>query len=252
MIIIDNETVILQEQGSEVRYQIGTPEAFQVLSELWLRSGWDTKYVYSFSWLGRPIIQLPEDMVRIQEVVFDIKPDFIVETGIAHGGSLVFYATLCKAMEHGHVIGVDIEIRPHNKKAINEHFLKPYITTIEGDSTSQETFDAVRRLIPAGSTVVVMLDSNHTKEHVLKELRLYSGLVSIGSYIVVMDGIMSKVVGAPRSSPDWAWDNPMAASKVFVAINPNFEIVEPEFLFNEGQITDRVTYWPGAYLKRVS
>lgn len=251
MIIIDNDTVIIRENGVETRHDIGAPEAFQVLSDLWLRSGWDAKYVYSFSWLGRPIIQLPEDLLRIQEVFFSVQPDFVVETGIAHGGSLVFYASLCKAVGRGHVIGVDLEIRPHNKKAIEEHFLKPYITTFEGDSTSAATFAAVRQAVPEGSTVLAVLDSNHTRQHVLKELELYSALVSPGSYIVVMDGIMSTLAGAPRSRPDWAWDNPLAAAREFVAASPDFAMVEPEFPFNEGLITRRVSYCPGAFLQRV-
>src|SRR5438045_9268576 len=96
-------------------------EAFALVSEAWLRAGWDVKYVYSFTWLGRPIIQLPEDMFRLQEVIYRLRPDIIIETGVAHGGSLVFYAGLCKLMEKGRVIGVDVEIRPHNRRAIEAH-----------------------------------------------------------------------------------------------------------------------------------
>ena len=131
--------VVTAHEGGETRtFGIGTPEAFSLISAAWLRSGWDNKHVYSFTWLGRPIIQLPEDMVRIQEVVYNVKPDVIIETGVAHGGSLIFYAGLCQMMGKGRVIGVDVEIRPHNRKAIEAHALKPWITLIEGDSTVPE------------------------------------------------------------------------------------------------------------------
>ena len=134
MITIDGDRITVSEGGETAEYGIGTPEAFALLSRLWLRAGWDTKYVYSFSWLGRPMIQLPEDMLRMQEVIYQVKPDVIIETGVAHGGSLVFHASLCHAMGRGRVIGVDIEIRPHNREAIEAHELFDLITLIEGDS----------------------------------------------------------------------------------------------------------------------
>ena len=126
--------MIVENESGTNSYAMDTPEAFALISQAWLRCGWDNKYVYSFSWLGRPIIQLPEDMVRIQEVIYAVQPDLIIETGIAHGGSLIFYASLCKAMEKGSVVGIDIEIRPHNRKAIETHPLFPFITLIEGSS----------------------------------------------------------------------------------------------------------------------
>jgi len=235
----------------ERRYPIGTPEAFSVVSRAWLRAGWDNKYVYSFTWLGRPIIQLPEDMVRIQEVIYTVKPDVIIETGVAHGGSLVFYASLCKAMGKGRVVGVDIEIRPHNRTAIEQHPLFPHITLIEGSSVDLKIIEAVKAEVNPGEHVLVLLDSCHTKEHVHAELRAYSSLVSPGSYIVVTDGIMEQVAGAPRTSQDWSWNNPRQAALEFTAGNPCFVIEEPEFLFNEGTVTERVTYWPSAFLKRI-
>ena len=201
---------------------------------------------------GRPIIQLPEDMVRTQEVIFDIKPDVIIETGIAHGGSLIFYASLCKTMEKGRIIGIDIEVREHNKKAIEEHFLYPYITMIEGSSIDQDIVNQVRaQLTDNDETVMVLLDSNHSYDHVLNELRMYSEMVSVGSYIVATDGIMENVVGAPRTNPDWGTNNPKKALEQFVKENDNFIINEPTFPFNEGIITQRVTYWPSAFLKRI-
>ena len=250
---IDKEKGIITqvEKGKKVSYAIGTPEAFSLLSSLWLRSGWDTKYVYSFTWLGRPVIQLPEDMIRIQEIIFSIKPDVIIETGVAHGGSLIFYASLCKAMDHGRVVGIDIEIRPHNRKAIEEHPLSPLITLIEGSSIDRPVVDQVKAQVKKGETTLILLDSCHTKEHVLNELRAYAPIVTTGSYIVAMDGIMEQVVGAPRTQPDWSWNNPRQAALEFVKENRDFIIEEPAFLFNEGQITERVTYWPSAFIKKI-
>jgi len=252
-IVIDKKSgkITVTGSGRAGVYDIGTPEAFAVISDEWIRSGWDTKYVYSFTWLGRPIIQLPEDLIRMQEVIYTVKPDMLIETGVAHGGSLVFYASLFRAMGGGRVVGLDIEIRPHNRKAIESHELFDYITLIEGDSASSDVTDRVKRLVRPGEVVMVSLDSNHSKEHVLAELSAYAPLVSVGSYVVVMDGIMEHLAGAPRTEDDWTWNNPLQASVEFVKTNPDFEIVEPEFRFNEGVITSRVTYWPSAYLKRI-
>lgn len=236
----------------EREIRLGSPEGFALLSRLWLRSGWDTKYVYSFSWMGRPIIQLPEDMIRIQEVIYSVKPDVIVETGVAHGGSLIFYASLLKAMGGGRVVGVDIEIRPHNLRAIQAHPMSSAITLIEGGSTEPTTVEKVRALVAPGERVLVLLDSCHTYAHVMAELQAYAPLVSPGSYIVAMDGIMGEVVGAPRTQPDWTWNNPTRAAADFVKDNAGFRIEEPAFPFNEGEIRERVTYWPGAFIRRVS
>jgi len=251
VIDLDKDTVTTVVNEERVTHSIGSPEAFSAISYAWLRSGWDAKYVYSFTWLGRPIIQLPEDMHRIQEVIYRIKPDVIIETGIAHGGSLVFYAGLCKAMDCGRVIGIDIEIRPHNRKAIEAHELYDYITLVEGNSIDKQILLQVKSLLKPTERVFVVLDSNHTKQHVLGELGAYSEFVSLDSYIVACDGIMENLAGAPRSSDDWSWNNPKAAAEEFVSNNDNFIIEEPEFAFNEGAITQRVTYWPSAFLRRV-
>ena len=249
MITIDGDRVVVIEGDERTEFNIGSSEAFRILSRIWLRSGWDNKYVYSFSWLGRPIVQLPEDLIRIQEVIYRVRPDVIVETGVAHGGSLVFYASLCRAMASGRVIGVDLEIRAQNRSAIDEHPLRSLITLIEGNSIDSATVEQVRAEIHPDETVIVLLDALHTKEHVLAELRAYSKLVSAGSYIVAMDGIMEEVAGAPRSQPDWTWNNPRRAALEFVKENSMFRIEEPTFLFNEGQISERVTYWPGAFIR---
>lgn len=249
---LENSTVSVEEDGQANVYGLNTPEGFNVVSKIWLRAGWDTKYVYSFTWLGRPIIQLPEDMVRLQEVIHTLQPDVIIETGIAHGGSLIFYASLCKTMGKGRVIGIDIEIRPHNRAAIESHQLSPFITLIEGSSIDPAVVERVQSEVSPDERTIVLLDSCHTKEHVLAELNAFAPLVNTGSYIVAMDGIMQEVTGAPRTEPDWAWNNPKQAALEFVAANAEFVIEEPAFLFNEGSVTERVTYWPSAFIKRVA
>lgn len=252
-LIVDPEaaTVTVGEGDAARTFPFDAPEAFQAVSDAWLRLGWDQKYVYSFSWLGRPVIQLPEDLIRVQEVIAAVTPDVIVETGVAHGGSLVFYATLCKALDRGRVVGVDIEIRPHNRQAIEAHALFPLIELIEGDSTAPATLAQVEAQISPGETVMVLLDANHTQQHVLAELRAYSGLVTPGSYLVAADGIMARLGDAPRTQPDWSWNNPLSAIAEFLEEDGRFVAEEPPFPFNEGVVTERVTYWPGAFLKRV-
>ena len=253
MIKIDLEQgiVSVEKDGRTREYKLDTPEAFKIVSEAWLRACWDNKYVYSFTWLGRPIIQLPEDMIRLQEVIHAVQPDVIVETGVAHGGALVFYASLCKAMDRGRVIGVDVEIRPHNREAIESHPLSSLITLIEGSSIDPSVVNEVKSKIGRDEKVMVMLDAAHQKQHVLAELAAYSTLVKPGSYIVAMDGIMENLAGAPRSNEDWTWNNPRQAALEFVADNADFVIEEPPFAFNEGNVTERVTYWPSAFIKRL-
>ena len=246
----DESAGVLRQNGREL--PLNDPEAFELISRAWLRSGWDTKYVYGFSWLGRPVIQLPEDLIRIQELIYAIQPDVIVETGVAHGGSLIFYAGLCAAMGKGRVIGIDIEIRPHNRAAIEAHRLSPMIQLVEGSSTEAGVVEQVRSHIGAAETVLVLLDSNHSQAHVAAELEAYAPLVSPGSYIVACDGIMQQVAGAPRTEADWTWNNPISAVQAFLADHPEFEAHEPEWPFNEGSVRERVSYWPQAYLRRTS
>jgi cephalosporin hydroxylase len=246
------QQLIEETEGGPHVLPLYSPEAFAVLSRYWLAVGWTQKYTYSFTWMGRPIIQLPEDVLRIQEVVHAVRPDVIVETGVAHGGSLVFYASLCKVLGQGRVIGVDIEIRAHNRNAIEAHPLAGYITLIEGHSTAVEVVDQVRARVRPGETVLVLLDSCHSRAHVLAELRAYGPLVSKGSYIVVADGIMAEIAGAPGTRAEWAWDNPRQAALEFAAEQPQFALHEPALPFNEGAITHRVTHWPSAFLRRVA
>lgn len=250
-ITIDTEAGVLSvSEPSGRELSLYSPEAFHELSRLWLKVGWSLKYTYSFSWMGRPIIQMPEDLVRIQEVLCSLAPDLVIETGIAHGGSLVFYASLFKALGRGRVVGVDVEIRPHNRKALEEHPLKPLITLIEGDSVADETVSRVRALVRPGERVLVLLDSNHARAHVLAELEAYAPFVSPGSYLVVADGIMQDLHDVPRGQPEWRRDNPLAAIDEFLARQPAFEQSDPPLPFNESPLDERVSYWPRGYLLR--
>lgn len=224
--------------------------SFELLSDLWLKVGWNQKYPYTFTWMGRPIIQAPEDILRIQEVIYRLKPDIIIETGVAHGGSLIFYASLCKAMGVGHVIGVDIEIREHNREAIEAHELHKYITLIEGDSTAPDIVDHVHRLCARTDKVLVILDSCHSYEHVAKELMAYHDLIRPGFYIIVQDGNMSILHDVPRGTPDWEWDNPSHAALEFVKINKEFVIEELPRIFNESTLTKNITYHTNGFLRR--
>lgn len=251
-IVIDTEKKSMEcvEGGLARALPLYSDEAFDLLSHHWLKVGWNQKYPYTFSWMGRPIIQLPEDMVRTQEVLYRVKPDVIVETGVAHGGSLIFYASLCKAMGRGRIIGVDIEIRPHNRKAIEAHELADALTLIEGSSVEASVVSRVKSLIRPGETVLVILDSNHSKQHVLAELEAYHSMVTPGSYIVATDGSMKDLHDVPRGRPEWSWDHPMAAAAEFSAKHPDFVMEQPPWTFNESTLCNNITHWPGAWLRR--
>lgn len=244
------KTLTRDDAGQTKVLDLYSKAAFELISREWVRVGWNQKYQYTFSWMGRPVIQLPEDMIRMQEAIFQIKPDVIIETGVAHGGSLIFYSSLCKAIEKGRVIGIDIEIRPHNRAAIEAHPLSDRITLIEGSSTSPEIVSQVRSLVKSGETVLVILDSNHTYAHVADELEAYADLVTPGSYIVATDGIMCDLADVPRGSPEWATDNPTSAARDFAAKHSEFVIEQPAWPFNESDLIKNITHWPEAWLKR--
>jgi len=247
----DEQTLTIFDGGARTSIPLYSREAFEALSRQWVRVGWSLKYPYTFSWMGRPVIQLPEDMIRMQEVIHRLQPDLIVETGVAHGGSLVFYASLCKAMDKGRVVGVDIEIRPHNRTAIETHPLAGLITLVEGSSINPAVVAQVQALVQPGQTTLVILDSNHTYAHVLAELQAYAGLVSPGSYIVATDGIMSDLADVPRGLSEWTHDNPSRAARDFARAQPQFVVEQPQWPFNESDLQANITHWPGAWLRRV-
>jgi len=190
----------------------------------------EPKYSYNFSWLGRPIIQYPQDIVAMQEILWSVQPDLVVETGIAHGGSLIFSASMlelnaaCGGPADARVVGVDIDIRAHNRKAVEAHPLARRITMLEGSSIAPEIVGQVRALAAGRKTVLVCLDSNHTHAHVLAELEAYASLTTPGSYCVVFDTLVDDM---PKSFyPDRPWgpgDNPKSAVRAFLASHPEFE-----------------------------
>jgi cephalosporin hydroxylase len=251
-LIVDTtaQTLTREDQSAPQVVPLYSTEAFEAISDLWVKVGWNQKYPYTFSWMGRPVIQLPEDMIRTQEVLHRVQPDVLIETGVAHGGSLVFYASLFKAMGRGRVIGVDIEIRKHNRTTIEAHPLAPLITLVEGDSTAADTVGRVKSLLRPGDTVMVILDSNHTKQHVLLELEAYSHLVTPGSYIVATDGVMHMVHDVPRGQPEWKTEDPTAAAEDFARNHPEYVLEQPRWPFNESELARNVTHWPGAWLRR--
>ena len=221
------------------------------------------QYSYNFTFLGRPIIQYPQDMVAIQEIIWEVKPDLIVETGIAHGGSLIMSAgmlalvDLCDAIESGSgldptlpnrkVLGVDIDIRPHNRAAVEAHPMSSRIEMIEGPSTSPNVASQVRQMAAEFDRVMVFLDSNHTHDHVLEELEIYAPLVSVGSYCVVFDTVIEDLPGS--MFPDRPWgpgNNPKTAAREFLSMHPEFEIDEK---INNQLL---ISVAPDGYLRRKS
>jgi len=204
------------------------------------------QYSYNFSWMGRPIIQYPQDMIAMQEVIWDIKPDLIIETGIAHGGSLVYYASLLELIGQGEILGIDIDIRSHNRKAIEEHPMFRRIKMIEGSSLSNEILERVKEIASEKTRILVCLDSNHTHDHVLQELRLYAPFVSPGSYIVVFDTIIEDLPDNYLPGRSWSvGNNPKTAVRQFLQENSNFiidETIDNKLL---------ISVAPQGYLKRI-
>lgn len=216
------------------------------LSLDWLMSVAENKYTYNFTWMGVPIIQFPQDIVAMQEIIWRVKPDLIIETGIARGGSLIFYASMLELIGNGHVLGIDIDIRPHNREVIEAHPMFKRITMLEGSSISDEMASRVRDFAKDFKTVLVVLDSNHTHEHVLRELEHYAPLTSVGSYCVVFDTVVEDI---PKGSfPDRPWDkgdNPKTAVWAYLEQDDRFEI--------DTDIHNKimVTVAPDGYLRRV-
>jgi len=207
-----------------------------------------SKYSYNFSWMGRPIIAYPQDMIAMQEIIWEVKPDLIIETGVAHGGSIVYYASLLELIGgDGLVVGIDIDIRQYNRELIEAHPMKKRIQLFEGSSVSDEIVKEVKKIASQKKKIMVCLDSNHTHEHVLQELNLYADLTTMGSYCVVFDTVIEEM---PKN---WDWgtrgwgvgNNPKTAISEFLKTNDNF-IVNTNV---DGKLLISVA--PGGYLKRV-
>jgi cephalosporin hydroxylase len=215
--------VFQQECKAEVAAQ-GQDKSLVALGQQFYNESAKHKYTYHFSWMGRPIIQTPQDMIAMQELIWSVRPDVIIETGIAHGGSILYYASLLQLIGHGEVIGIDIDIRQHNREAIEAHPMSHRVSMIQGSSIDPALVAQVRERV-AGKKVMVVLDSNHTHEHVLEELRLYAPLVSVDSYCVVMDTVVEDM---PEDAfPDRPWgkgDNPKTAVWAYLKENDDFQI----------------------------
>ena len=212
----------------------------------WIEDVSKFNYSYNFNWLGRPIIQFPQDMIAIQEIIWKVKPDLVIETGIAHGGSLIFSASILEIIGKGQVLGIDIDIREHNKIEIEKHPMSKRIKMIEGSSIDKKIANQVYKLAKGKKTILVILDSNHTHEHVLKELELYSPLVTKDSYLVVFDTVIENM--PENSFPDRSWDkgnNPKTAVWEFLKNNNRFKI--------DAEIENKllITVAPDGYLKCV-
>jgi len=227
---------------------IGADNDLQELGLKFIRETSTRKYSYNFCWMGRPIIAFPQDMIAMQELIWEIKPDLIIETGVAHGGSIVYYASLLELIgEDGLVIGIDIDIREHNKELIMRHPMYKRICLIEGSSIEQKTLEQVSKIASNKKKIMVCLDSNHTHEHVLSELKLYTPFVSKDSYCVVFDTVVEDM------PDDFNWggrpwgkgNNPKTAVREFLESNNDFEIDKSI----DGKLL--ITVAPDGYLKRV-
>ena len=231
----------------------GADTALVEASRAWVQQANAHKYSYHFNWLGRPVIQYPQDMMAMQEIIWRIQPDLIIETGIAHGGSLIFSASMlelnaaCGGNATAEVCGVDIDIRAHNRSAIETHPLSRRVTMIEGSSIANDVVAQIKAKAFGKARVLVCLDSNHTHDHVLAELQLYAPLVSIGSYCVVFDTIIEDLPS--DAFPDRSWGrgrNPKTAVHEYLATHPEFEIdaaMDAKLL---------ISVAPSGYLRRVS
>ncbi|UJB33831.1 cephalosporin hydroxylase family protein [Chromobacterium sp. Beijing] len=238
-------------------------QALQQLSRTWTRDVARHKWSYNFAWMGRPAIQFPNDAWAMQELIWQVKPDLIIEAGIAHGGSLVYYASLLamldmsEAVESGaacdpkstrrKVLGLDIDIRSHNRAAIESHPMANWIQMIEGSSVAPETVAKVRDIAKGHRRILVSLDSNHTHEHVLAELKAYAPLVTAGSYCVVFDTIVDDMPAELSTDRPWGpGNNPKTAVREYLADHPEFEI--------DADIHHKllITVAPDGYLKRIA
>lgn len=215
--------VTLTEAGHSTTVDLYSRAGLEFLSNLWIKAAAEFRLMYEPTWLGRPIIQFPTDIVAIQELLWQVQPEVVVETGVAHGGSLLLSASILELLGRGRVIGVDLDIRPPNRAALAAHPLWPRLHLIEGSSTAPEVFAQVRAQCAGAHSVLVFLDSNHTAAHVGRELELYHTLVTPGSYLVAHDGAQAWVSDIPSGKPEWGQDHPLAAIHTFLAAHPEFQ-----------------------------
>lgn len=225
-------------------------EAFELLSREWVRVGWALRCYFTFTWLGQPILQLPEDLIRLQEVICSLRPDVIIETGVYGGGSLLFHATICEALGNGRVIGIDRLITDETRKGLAGHRVSNRIEAIEGDSTAAGTIAKVRASVRKDESVMVILDSHHSADHVARELEVWAPFVTPGSCVLVADGIMRDLADVPGGQPEWVHDNPATAAREFAASHAEFEMRQPAWRHHLSPLEQNVTYWPDGWLWR--
>jgi len=229
----------IQTQGTNLQILNRSRELFIEMNK--------TKYSYNFSWMGRPIIAYPQDMIAMQEIIWEVKPDLIIETGVAHGGSIVYYASLLELIgQDGLVIGIDIDIRQHNRALIESHPMMKRIKLIEGSSIDQNVVDQVNMIASQKKKIMVCLDSNHTHDHVLNELKLYAPLVTEGSYCIVFDTVVEDLPADYKWDRPWGiGNNPKTAVYEFLNNNSSFEI--------DKSINDKllISVAPDGYLKKI-
>jgi cephalosporin hydroxylase len=251
-----------QQEVAENIASLAADKDLQALSRIWVREISSHRWAYNFTWLGRPAIQFPNDAWAIQELIWQIKPDLIIETGIAHGGSLILSASMLalldmtEAIERGatinpreskrKVLGIDIDIRAHNRDAIEAHPMASRIQMIQGSSIAHDIIEQVKQVAAGSGRILICLDSNHTHEHVLAELEAYAQLTSVGSYCVVFDTLIEDMPA--DMFPDRPWgpgNNPKTAVREYLKTHPEFEIdksIQNKLL---------ITVAPDGYLKRV-
>jgi len=236
-----------EERKAEIE-KMGKDDSFRLLSRKWLEYSVRQKYSYNFKWMGRPVIQYPQDLVALQEIIWQTRPDFIIETGIAHGGSLIFHASILELLGgEGKVLGIDIDIRSHNKREIENHPMYKRISMLEGSSIDKDIIAQVYKQAEKKKSIMVILDSLHTHDHVLEELKLYSPLVHKNNYLVVLDTLIEFMPA--DAYPDRPWgpgNNPSSATQEFLQNNKRF--VVDKALADKIQITVS----PDGYLKCIS
>ena len=244
---MSNPIAAFRQETAERIEKNGNNAALQEAAKSFNTESNKAQYSYNFKWMGRPVIQYPQDILAMQELIWEVKPDLIIETGIAHGGSLIFYASMLELVGKGEILGIDIDIREHNRKEIEAHPMFKRITMMQGSSIAPEMVEKVKAFAKDKPVVMVVLDSNHTHEHVLEELKAYAPLVSVGSYVVVFDTIVEFLPEdyLPGHKRPWGiGDNPLTAVKEYLAGNDHFEI--------DKSINNKllISVAPDGYLKR--
>ncbi|TSC64683.1 MAG: cephalosporin hydroxylase [Microgenomates group bacterium Gr01-1014_93] len=237
-----------ESEKREIIAKLSENEKLKNLATEFLKESSKCKYIYNFSWLGRPIIQYPQDIIAVQELIWSVKPDLIIETGIAHGGSLILSASILELIGgDGLVVGVDIDIRQHNRILLEKHHLFKRIKLIEGSSTDGEVIKELKEISAKRGKVMIFLDSSHTHDHVLSELQLYSPMVSVGSYLVVFDTVLEILPEISYLDRPWSrGNNPQTAVNEFLKSNESFII--------DKSIEDKllITANRSGYLKKIS